>query len=152
MRQQLLLATVLSLNAPAIHDVAHANGQAKLGVATSPQHGAYLTNGKGLALYSFSNDRAGTGDSPPAVNCRGTCLEIWTPLFTKGTAVAGSEVRSSLIGTMSLNGDKITTYGGWPLYRYIVDNEPGDTEGHGMASFNGRWHLMAPDGTPATIR
>jgi len=35
--------------------------------------------------------------------------------------------------------------GGWPLYYYASDGEPGDTTGQGG---NDVWWVLGPDGTP----
>ena len=40
------------------------------------------------------------------------------------------------------------TYGGWPLYYYVGDSEPGEISGHGRESFDGVWYLVAPAGDP----
>lgn len=131
---------------------AYAAGPAQLRVATNPQHGPYLTNGRGLALYAFSRDMVGTAGSPTVINCAGTCLQIWTPLFTDGTPLAGPKVHGSLVGITPLEDDSVVTYNGAPLYTYIVDNKRGETDGQGMASFNGVWQLMAPTGKPIAAR
>lgn len=130
----------------------YAAGPAELRVSSSPQHGDYLTNGSGLALYAFSRDIPASANDEAVINCRQTCLEIWTPLFTSGTPRVGPQVRASQVGTTEFTDRRVVTYNGVPVYTYLVDNEPGDTEGQGMESFNGRWRLVRPNGKGVAVR
>jgi predicted lipoprotein with Yx(FWY)xxD motif len=38
------------------------------------------------------------------------------------------------------------TYNGHPLYRYVGDAAPGDTNGQGVSAFGARWYAVASSG------
>lgn len=100
--------------------------------------GAYLTTDGGGTLYLF------TEDSPGASSCIDSCLSAWPALLTDGEPVAGTGVDAGLVGTLSReDGTVQVTYGGWPLYRYVGDAEPGDTTGQGVG---GVWFIVSPTG------
>jgi predicted lipoprotein with Yx(FWY)xxD motif len=101
--------------------------------------GNVLVDNKGMTLYTFKNDVAGSGKSavPAAI------LANWPPLLasasgaeTNGAGVAGD------LGTASLDdGTKIVTYKGLPLYHYVNDVAPGDTKGDKLG---GIWFAAVP--------
>lgn len=101
--------------------------------------GKVLTDNKGMTLYTFKNDVAGSGKStvPAAI------APNWPPLTasasgaeTKGTGVTGD------LGSAALDdGTKIVTYKGLPLYHFINDKVAGDTKGDKLA---GIWFVAVP--------
>jgi predicted lipoprotein with Yx(FWY)xxD motif len=80
-----------------------------------------------------------------------SCAQFWPPLLTSGKPVAGRGVNAKLLGvTMRTNGTHQVTYAGHPLYRFLNDEKPGQTEGEGSKAFGARWYVLAPSGK--TIR
>lgn len=100
--------------------------------ATNAKLGSYLTDMKGMTLYTFTKDKPGVS------NCTGVCLTIW-PAYTA----------SSAGGTLPANVAVITrpdkslqyAYKGMPLYYYNKDKAPGDTLGQGV---QGIWFVAKP--------
>ena len=92
-----------------------------------------LVEGKGLTLYIFKSDQAGSGKSA----CEGACAATWPPLVVTGTPTKDAAVSGDL-GTITRgDGGKQVTYKGQPLYRFAADTAPGDAKGQGLAS--GAW-------------
>lgn len=115
-------------------------------VAESPEHGPFLTDAAGRALYIFLNDTSGVS------NCEGGCLVNWPPL----TAAAGDQLPmlpegsdASLLGTFQHpDGTLQVVFNGWPLYYFVADTAPGMTAGQGQG---GVWYLVTPQGTGAGL-
>ncbi|HYG66155.1 MAG TPA: hypothetical protein VD838_00800 [Anaeromyxobacteraceae bacterium] len=105
-------------------------------VAKSPQHGDYLTDGKGMALYFFLKDSKGKSA------CTGQCVVAW-PLFqAEKVTPQGEGLKAADFATISReDGQTQTTYQGKPLYYYVKDQKPGDTTGHGVKDV---WILATP--------
>jgi predicted lipoprotein with Yx(FWY)xxD motif len=38
------------------------------------------------------------------------------------------------------------TYNGWPLYTYVGDKKPGDTNGNDLSQFGAQWYALTPAG------
>jgi predicted lipoprotein with Yx(FWY)xxD motif len=112
-------------------------------VAESQEYGNYLTDAEGKALYLFTRDTQGQGDTPPQISCTGDCLSRWPPLYTEGEPTAGENVVGDLLGTVEHEGRQMVTYNGWPLYYFAQDQEPGQTAGQGA---NDVWYLVSPEG------
>jgi predicted lipoprotein with Yx(FWY)xxD motif len=56
----------------------------------------------------------------------------------------------SLLGTIEReDGTRQVTYGGHPLYRFVKDVLPGETNGDYAISFGEEWHALAMDGQEA---
>lgn len=108
-------------------------------VEEHPEHGAYLVDGEGRALYLFTSDEDGTS------TCTGPCAETWPPLVVRnGAPVAGEGVDAELLeGIDREDGSRQVTYAGWPLYTFVQDEEPGQTGGQGR---NDAWFLVNPEG------
>lgn len=98
--------------------------------------GNYIVDSKGKTLYLFTKDVM--GDS----NCTGSCLTIW-PVFYQEKIAVSSGLEPSDFGTISRDdGNKQTTYKGWPLYYFTSDVNPGDIKGEGI---NKIWFIARPD-------
>jgi len=97
--------------------------------------GAYLTDAKGMALYTFKKD------TPGKSACAGDCITKW-PLFHEEKVGAPGGLKESDFATITrADGQKQTTYKGMPLYFFVGDQGPGDTNGQGVA---GVWSLAKP--------
>jgi hypothetical protein len=63
------------------------------------------------------------------------------------TAMGGSGVTG--LGTASVMSAVQVTENGSPLYRFSKDTAPGDTNGEGISSFGGAWHVAMVAGKTA---
>lgn len=100
--------------------------------------GLILVDGAGNTLYRFTND-------PPGVsNCVGACAGNWPPLLAPDGAVV--VVGEGVNGTLGLitrdDGSAQVTYNDMPLYFFINDAAPGDTNGHLVRNL---WYVVHPD-------
>jgi predicted lipoprotein with Yx(FWY)xxD motif len=108
--------------------------------------GTYLTDRSGRALYMWLGDDAGKS------NCSGQCADGWPPAVTASAPRASGGARSASLGTIiRSDGRKQVTYGGHPLYYFVIDSGPGTTKGQGSDSFGARWWLVAPSGAAITV-
>src|SRR6266545_2657318 len=79
----------------------------------SSDYGQIPASGRGRALYLF------TADTGKASNCSGDCATAWPPYIVKSKPVAGSGVKSGLIGTTRRSDGRLqATYAGHPVYFY----------------------------------
>jgi predicted lipoprotein with Yx(FWY)xxD motif len=103
--------------------------------------GTILVDSTGRTLYLFGKD-SGTTSA-----CTGACATAWPPLLTKGKPSVGSGATASLVGTtMRSGGTTQVTYKGHPLYLFVKDTTPGETNGQGLTAFGGRWLTLTPAG------
>ncbi len=110
-------------------------------VATLPAVGAVLVDGAGHAVYAFSPDKQ------RRATCDGSCASVWPPLLSGGKPLAGSGVRSALLGTVKdPDGKTQVTYNRWPLYLYAGDSAAGQAHGQGITSFGGKWSTIGSSG------
>lgn len=127
------LALWLALATPAL-----ARAPPTVGVAQNPILGKFLTDGRGMTLYRFTNDQ------PNVSACTGGCAQAWPPLtLATGQQPSGDpSLPSGALGTLT-RPDSATqvTYQGAPLYLYSGDTQPGDTLGQGVA---GAWFVVQP--------
>jgi predicted lipoprotein with Yx(FWY)xxD motif len=96
-------------------------------VVDHPEFGEILVDGRGMTLYLFTKD--GQNQS----NCEGACLESWPPLIDAGNVKVGEGLDANLLGNTELpDGSLIVTYNKIPLYYWVGDANPGDTNGQGV--------------------
>ena len=87
-----------------------------------------LTDSKGMTLYIWDKDTAGTS------TCYDKCAAAWPPLLVDAsTAVSGD---FTLVARKDSD-KKIVAYKGMPLYLWVKDTKPGDVTGDGVG---GTWH------------
>jgi len=104
-------------------------------VAEKEGVGQFLTDGSNMTLYTFANDESGVS------NCSGECLDKWPPFYVDpASVVEGCDVGDFSTITRE-DGSEQTTYKGMPLYYFFNDNNPGDTNGHGV---KGVWFVATP--------
>jgi len=126
--------------APASATVSVAGKATRLGAARSSL-GRIVVDGTGRTLYLFEKDKNHRSA------CYGACARYWPPLLSHGKPVARAGVKQSLVGTTRRrNGSKQATYAGHPLYRYVGDTRPGQTNGAGLQDFGGGWDPISPAG------
>ncbi len=111
---------------------------AQINVGEKAGLGTFLTDAKGMTLYIFLKDEPGKS------NCYDACAQNWPPLLTEGAPVAGEGVDASLLGTTErTDGSMQVTYNGYPLYYWVNDAAPGDTNGQGVKDV---WFVISPAG------
>lgn len=125
---------------------APAQEAATVQISQDQEHGSYLTDGEGRALYMFTADTQGMGGTDPTISCSGDCLQAWPPLTSAGEPVAGDMANELMLGTVEHDGETVVTYNGWPLYHFTRDQGPGQTAGQEVESFGGEWYLVSPEG------
>jgi predicted lipoprotein with Yx(FWY)xxD motif len=104
-------------------------------VAKKDGVGSYLTDIKGMTLYHFKKD------TPGKSACEGGCLANW-PLYFVDAVAAKDGLDAKNFGTITrADGKKQTTYKGMPLYFFIGDKAPGDTNGQGVKDM---WSVVNP--------
>jgi len=108
------------------------------GATVSVGSGSFLVDAKGMTLYLYTKDSAGTSV------CTGGCANNWPPLTVTGQPSAGTGVTASLIGTITrADGSTQVTYNGHPLYYYKNDSAAGDKNGQGIG---GVWYVVSATG------
>ncbi|WP_424892814.1 hypothetical protein [Streptomyces sp. XH2] len=103
-----------------------------------------VVNGAGFTLYRFDKDSA----NPSKSTCNGACATTWPPvLVAPGGKVFLDGVDKAKVGVVKRDdGTRQVTVGGWPVYRFSKDTEPGQTNGQGVG---GTWFGVTPDGKKA---
>lgn len=106
-------------------------------VGSNDELGDFLVDARGMTLYMFTVDEENTS------NCYDQCAENWPPLLVEpGEApVPGANVTGELGVAERNDGTLQVTYDGMPLYFWINDAEPGDTNGQGI---NDVWFVVEP--------
>ena len=123
---------------------------AALTVQNSAEHGAYIADAEGRALYLFEADTQGQGGADAMSTCKDDCAAAWPPLTSVGPMQASEGISGDLIGTIQReDGTTQVTYNGWPLYYYVKDQAQGDTTGHDIEDFGAEWYLLTPQGEKA---
>jgi predicted lipoprotein with Yx(FWY)xxD motif len=108
--------------------------------------GTYLTDGSGRSVYLWDKD------SMNKSYCTGACTSHWSPVPAPGkVTVSGGAKASDLGSIIRSDGSKQVTYDGHPLYYYIGDTGPGQTNGQGLDDFGAQWWLVTPSGTRFTV-
>jgi predicted lipoprotein with Yx(FWY)xxD motif len=150
-------------------------GPAVVSVASTP-YGKVLVEGSagyaGCSLYILTSDELHTlttNAEPFACSDNQNVLGppcdavLWPALLTDGAPIAGPGINPKLLGTVARNdvlpglSVQQVTYAGLPLYRFFLDEKPGETEGANLfdpvTSPPGIWYLVEPSrGRPAPGR
>lgn len=96
-------------------------------------------------------DAANTAFAPDAAAPRTGVRERWTfeaggasgaPVVVDGTVY--QPTMSALVALDSETGETQVVAGGWPLYYFASDEQPGDAKGQGA---NDVWWVLRPDGS-----
>jgi predicted lipoprotein with Yx(FWY)xxD motif len=119
---------------------------ATVGVASTGL-GDVLVDRQGRTLYLFARD-SGTVSA-----CTGACAVNWPPLLVQGTPLVGTGATPSGIGrTTRPDGLSQLTYNEHPLYTFVNDKKPDDTNGEGISAFGGSWFAVSPAGAKVAPR
>ncbi len=114
---------------------------ATVGVANTSL-GSILVNSAGRTLYLFKAD-VGTKSA-----CSGACATAWPPLLASGKPTAGTGLTASKLGTaIRSDGNRQVTDNGHPLYLFVKDPKPGQTNGQGLTAFGAAWFALTPSGS-----
>ena len=99
--------------------------------APAKMAGGALVAGNGMTLYTFDNDKAGSGKSV----CNGPCAGLWPPLM----ATASDQPAGDYSVITRDDGVRQLAYKGKPLYFYKADQKAGDRTGD---NFKDVWHIV----------
>ena len=157
-RRTLILSVSVAAVAPAAVAVSATTAQANTPAKASQQPsssvevgtakigglGTVLVRGTGHALYMFAPDDGSQ------LACSAACQKVWPPLIApkSGVAKAIDGAKQSLIGSIKdpIDGKRVVTYYGWPLYTYVLDKAPHEATGQDVALNGGYWWVMTPAG------
>lgn len=115
------------------------NSGANGSTAAPPTH---LTDSNGDTIYLFAADHDGQSV------CTASCASYWPPVKA-GTQLTGP-AQGGLGAITRQDGSKQETLDGHPLYRYIGDHSPGQTNGQGLNLSGGLWWMVSPGGVVIT--
>lgn len=128
---QTLTSTVISSFSSPLYSV---------NIAYTPAIGFYLTNGTGWTLYFLKTDIPSNGTS----TCTGECIKFWPAFYTENLILPPGLQASSFSEITRPDGIKQLAYNGWPLYYFIKDMKPGDTNGQGVKGVWFAYSLPTP--------
>ncbi|MVM29527.1 hypothetical protein GO755_05750 [Spirosoma sp. HMF4905] len=105
---------------------------------TTTALGKVLTGEGGRTLYFFAPDVAGDA------NCSGACKDNW-PIFYQENPTLGTGLKAADFATITrADGNKQTTFKGWPLYYFKNDAKAGDVAGENVGNV---WMVAKPNYT-----
>lgn len=105
--------------------------------------GKILVDGKGMTVYYFTKDKAGSGKSVWS----GDCLVAWPSVTASSDSPSGTGITAKL-GTITRDDDTLqVTVEGLPVYLFQKDKAPGDVTGQGVGKV---WYVVGPDGKMIT--
>jgi len=105
--------------------------------------GRLLVDSNGMTVYTLMNN----GKPVP---CEGQCLTFWPPLLVPAGQTNATGTGVADLSAAMTNAGRQVEYKGAPLYRYSMDNAPGDTNGDGINAFGGIWHVVKLGGSTST--
>ncbi len=117
------------------------DGAMSVNLGESADHGQFLTDANGMALYLFVPDAQG------ASTCYDDCATNWPPVIVASAdalPTVAEGLDAALLGTVARDdGTLQLTYNGWPLYLFAGDTEAGQTNGQAVGD---NWFLVDPAG------
>jgi predicted lipoprotein with Yx(FWY)xxD motif len=111
--------------------VAGCASMASTGSAPVSMKNGMLVDAKGMTLYTFDRDAAGSGKSV----CNGDCAVKWPPVLAK----ADDKPSGDYTIVTRDDGKRQWAFKGKPLYTWPEDQEPGDKYGD---NYNKVWHIV----------
>ena len=112
-------------------------GDTSVLVLDDPELGEILTDADGMVLYTFANDEQGSGVS----SCEGDCLANWPAFISDDPLTLPDGVPGELTQIERSDGSMQVAYNGWPLYYFVKDTAPGDTNGNNVGDV---WFVVVP--------
>ncbi len=94
------------------------------------KEGGMVVDSKGMTVYTFDKDVAGSGKSV----CNDACATIWPPAYASASDKASGD---ATVITRD-DGKKQWAYKGKPVYLYAKDMKKGDMTGD---NFKDVWHV-----------
>ena len=88
--------------------------------------GKAQVDGKGMALYTFDQDKAAKS------NCHDKCAVVWPPL----AVAAGATASGDWTIVIRDDGSSMWAFQGHPLYTFVDDKKPGEVTGSGKDGFH----------------
>jgi predicted lipoprotein with Yx(FWY)xxD motif len=110
-------------------------------VVDKPGLGRFLVDGKGMTLYMFIQDTAGTASAAPVTACLDKCLVAWPVFYVEKLTLPATLNASDFTVITRPDGAKQLAYKGLLLYYWFKDMVPGDTLGQGVAK---AWYVVSP--------
>src|SRR4051794_41162993 len=103
--------------------------------------GKVLVDSRGRTVYLFRKDSRGKS------SCAAACAAAWPPVRAQGMPVPGPGLSAAkLTTTARSDGAPQVLYNGHPLYRYVGDVGPGDTNGQRLTDFGAAWFAVSGAG------
>ncbi|MBQ0826062.1 SCO0930 family lipoprotein [Streptomyces tagetis] len=113
-----------------------------LSTRKDPKLGEIVVDKNGMTVYRFMKDEAWP---KPVSACTGECLEKWPVVAPVEEGDTKGVVKKNLMTFTRPDGANQQTVSCWPIYTFVGDEKPGDTNGQGVG---GTWYAVAPDGKP----
>jgi predicted lipoprotein with Yx(FWY)xxD motif len=102
---------------------------------------SYLTDSAGRALYFFAQDTVGSTTTSPVSACTSAqCIASWPVFLTDGVTVPSALDVADFAAFTRTDGARQSAYKGHPLYYYVGDTAPGDTNGRSVPD----WQTLDP--------
>jgi predicted lipoprotein with Yx(FWY)xxD motif len=141
-REGMMKQTMLSAFTLVVMLVVMTNAHAqedKIMVISNENIGSYLADGEGRTLYWHKFD------SPGKSTCADECTQMWPPFYQENITPPDG-VNAKDLGTIIRDdGIKQTTFRGYPLYYFSVDQAKGDLKGY---NFEYMWFTVNPTRFP----
>ena len=107
--------------------------------------GTILVDGQGRTVYEFANDKNSMS------TCAAGCAANWP--YVPAPAPLPKSL-PGVTGTLGLatraDGNRQLTVAGHPVYTFVGDSTPGQTNGQGVNLNGGVWTVVSPAGAPVT--
>jgi predicted lipoprotein with Yx(FWY)xxD motif len=101
--------------------------------------GAIVVDGKGMTVYVFDKDTAGS----PTSACTGVCVPLWPAVTTTSATPAVQGVTGQVGTAPTADGGKQVTLDGHRLYTFAGDSGAGQLNGQGYQNL---WYVVSPSG------
>jgi predicted lipoprotein with Yx(FWY)xxD motif len=105
--------------------------------------GMIIVDAQGRTVYDFAADKTS------ASTYTGACAANWPPVPAPATLPASLPGVTGKLGTTAgAGGARQLTIAGHPVYTFVGDSAPGQTNGQGKVAFGGVWTVVSPAGAP----
>ena len=101
--------------------------------------GDVTVDAKGMTVYVFDKDVAGSGSSA----CTGDCQKLWVAVPAASDQPVAVGITAPIGVISGPGGGKQVTIGGLPVYTHTGDTAPGNTNGQ---LYRNLWHALTPAG------